>query len=61
MPISTETRSFCDVCVRMIPATITSHSTDVAVCEHCLKEFEVYKIQFPEATLREFVAIKKSI
>jgi len=61
MPISRETHSFCEVCRRMIYIAITPHSTEIAVCDDCLEEFETYKLQFPKTTLNEFMAIKGSI
>ena len=61
MTISTETRSFCEICQRMVFVAFTPHSTEIAVCDDCLKEFETYKLQFLKTTLNEFMAIKRSI
>jgi len=61
MTISTETRSFCEICQRIVFVAFTSHSTKIAVCDYCLKEFETYKLQFPKATLNEFTVAKRTI
>ena len=57
--MSTETRSFCGVCDRMVFATFTEYSADIAVCDGCLREYEVYTLQFPRTTLAEFVNHKR--
>jgi len=59
MPTAIETRFLCDVCQKTAFVTLNANGTDIAVCENCLQEYETYKLQFPDATLKDFAEYKK--
>lgn len=53
-----EIRVFCEGCGQMV-YNIVVRETNVALCNVCLSEYEIFKLKFPKKTVNDFIRERK--